>query len=280
MPHEDNHEYFGTNLVDGVIQAAGHVAKGTADVFETAWDGLPGFMKRDAKILAEDIGIPTINFITGTIDHVKETGRNPPVNPNLLDTGTTIVGAGLNVMEEFADSSTGLGALAADKVGLDPRIGAFGGAVAGSIVGDKFIGKTAKILNGIPPINFPSGGSGLQRASAGVGRGAVAAADDFIPNAVFGQTIKNKENLTTVGGTTGFQGIAKAKWGRNEQIWQDMVAAQQAKIKKFGPGNSGVMKRGTKIPLTEKELLKTTPIELNPFYKKKVYNYFNYILND
>ena len=31
---------------------------------------------------------------------------------------------------------------------------------------------------------------------------------------------------------------------------------------------------------TEEELLKTAPIELTPFYKKKVSNYFNYILND
>ena len=35
-----------------------------------------------------------------------------------------------------------------------------------------------------------------------------------------------------------------------------------------------------KQKVTQDELLKTTPLQLNPFYKKKVQNYFKSILND
>ena len=35
-----------------------------------------------------------------------------------------------------------------------------------------------------------------------------------------------------------------------------------------------------KLKKTQEELLKTTPIQLTPFYKNKVNNYFNKIIND
>ena len=93
---------------------------------------------------------------------------------------------------------------------------------------------------------------------------------DIINNRITQETINRQENILT-----------RLLEAENSEREQDKDDKRKATEWEFELDNtSQQFLEYQKQKKAQEELLKTTPIQLTPFYKKKVNSYFNYILND
>ena len=93
---------------------------------------------------------------------------------------------------------------------------------------------------------------------------------DIINNRITQETINRKKDILTR--------LLEAESSDREQGKDN---ARMSNEWKFAPDNpSQEFLEYTNQKKEQEELLKTTPVQLNPFYKKKVSSYFKKIIND
>ena len=93
---------------------------------------------------------------------------------------------------------------------------------------------------------------------------------DIINNRITQETITRQEEILTR--------LLEAENAKREQDEDDKRKATEWE---FEPDNTTKeYLEYKKQKKAQEELLKTTPVQLTPFYKKKVNNYFNTIIND
>ena len=93
---------------------------------------------------------------------------------------------------------------------------------------------------------------------------------DIINNQITQETINRQKNILT-----------RLLEAENSEREQDKDNKRKATEWEFELDNiSQPFLEYQKQKKAQEELLKTTPIQLTPFYKKKVNSYFNYIIND
>jgi hypothetical protein len=72
--------------------------------------------------------------------------------------------------------------------------------------------------------------------------------------------------------------LLKAEKAEREREWDEQRKSQEAKNQKFS--NPELFSKYNEMKRKESEMLETLPPDLNPYYKKKVSEYFNKIEND
>ena len=93
---------------------------------------------------------------------------------------------------------------------------------------------------------------------------------DIINNKITQETISRQENILTR--------LLDAENSNREQGEEDKRQSAEWKFELDNTSQEFLEYQQQKK--AQEELLKTTPIQLTPFYKKKVTNYFNAIIND
>ena len=93
---------------------------------------------------------------------------------------------------------------------------------------------------------------------------------DIINNRITQETINRQAEI-----------LSKLLEAENAEREQEEDNKRQGTEWKFEPNNiTDEYIEYKKLKKEQEELLKTTPIQLTPFYKEKVTNYFNHIIND